>query len=84
MKAQFQQLATACRHFVRTSEAVDSAPSVRGLIRHVEATIQLRQWFVKSGEGLAEDLAFAMCRRALVAAVTLRLMAGRILRVGNA
>lgn len=60
-------IALASKQFLKTNEGYDAAPSVRGLIRHVEATIQLYEAFVPDGmDSRFSRLAFSLWRLVLV------------------
>ena len=58
---------SASRQFVRTREAVHAAPSIRGLIRHIEANMRLYEAFIPEGSATwLVKFVFAVYRASLV------------------
>jgi hypothetical protein len=61
-------VSSASKQFLRTREGVHAAPSIRGLIRHLEATTALYEAFVASGANSRNArLAFGVWRLMLIA-----------------
>jgi hypothetical protein len=64
---------SATKAFIRTRQGVNAAPTVRGLIRHIEATTRLYESFVPNGSGRwLRRLAFRIYRGWLAFACDLR------------
>jgi hypothetical protein len=64
----FRTIKSATWCFVRTRVGLNSAPTLRGLIRHIEATMALHDAFVQdkcSGKWM-RFMAFVLYRRMLV------------------
>jgi hypothetical protein len=58
---------SASQEFLRTREAVHTAPSLHGLIRHVEAAMAMYKAFVPDDvDSIVRRLAFGMWRLVLV------------------
>ena len=59
---------SASKQFLKTRDGFDAAPSIRGLIRSVEATVVLHQAFVPEGtESRRARMAFRVWRVVLLA-----------------
>lgn len=63
----------ASREFVRTRQGFNTAPTLRGLIRHVEATMQLHEAFAPDGSPTwLRSFGFNVCRTLLKAGCDLK------------
>ncbi len=73
---------SASKQFLKTREASAAAPSIRGLMRHIEANMRLYEAFAPDGVGsLVQRLAFAFWRLMLVAVSETGLLFGKIRQI---
>ncbi len=78
-----RELGLRSKQYLRTREGVHVAPSIRGLIRHVDATRALHEEFVPDGAGSwASRALFAALRLALDAVSETMLLTKKILGAG--